>query len=113
MSELDTLVHELRTVAGDDGDWVAGPISASVLREAADTIESLLDRLQLEPSSNLLEPSRWHQLFGTPERAARTLLESTSECRCCVIRDACGYDLDKCVMYDYDMLFEWLRGDAE
>ena len=46
MSELDTLVHELRTVAGDDGDWVAGPISASVLREAADTIASLRDRLQ-------------------------------------------------------------------
>ena len=46
MSTLDTLAHELRVIAGDDGDWVAGPISASVLREAADTIESLRDRLQ-------------------------------------------------------------------
>lgn len=46
MSELDTLVHELRMIAGDDGDWVAGPISATVLREAADAIEGLRDRLQ-------------------------------------------------------------------
>lgn len=57
--------------------------------------------------------SRHSELFGTPERAARTLYESTSECRCCVIRDECGYDLDKCVMYDRNALFEWLRGDAE
>lgn len=55
---------------------------------------------------------RWFELFGTPERAARTLYESTSECRCCVIRDQCGYNLDKCVMYDRDKLLEWLRGDA-
>lgn len=59
------------------------------------------------------DKSRWFELFGTPERAARTLYESTSECRCCVIRDDCGYDLDKCVMYDRDKLLEWLRGDAE
>ena len=57
--------------------------------------------------------SRWAELFGTPERAARTLFESTSECRCCVIRSECGYDLDKCVMYDHDALLEWLRGESD
>lgn len=46
MSELDTLAHELRMIAGNDGDWAAGPISASVLREAADAIMSMRDRLQ-------------------------------------------------------------------
>ena len=59
------------------------------------------------------DESRWRELFGTPERVAWTLFESTSECRCCVIREECGYDLDKCVMYDHDKLLEWLRGDAE
>lgn len=57
--------------------------------------------------------TRWHELFGTPERAARTLYLSTFECRCCVIRDECGYDLDKCVMYDRDVLLEWLREEGE
>ncbi len=57
--------------------------------------------------------SRYSELFGTPERAARTLLESTSECRCCVIRKECGYNLDKCVMYDRDALLGWLRGESE
>lgn len=56
--------------------------------------------------------TRFEKLFGTPERAARTLLESTSECHCCVIRDECDYDLDACVMYDRDALLEWLKGDA-
>lgn len=40
------MVHELRLMAGNEGYWVTGPISATVLREAADAIESLLDRLQ-------------------------------------------------------------------
>ena len=55
--------------------------------------------------------TRWHDLFGTPERAARTLYVSTFECRCCVIRDECGYNLDKCVMNDRDALLEWLKGE--
>lgn len=38
--------------------------------------------------------SRWYELFGTPEKAARTLAEDYTDC-------------------DYDALLEWLRGDAE
>lgn len=57
--------------------------------------------------------SRWHQLFGTPERAARVIV-SLNNCRVvccedCAARGACKYD--GCGD-DYDALVEWLRGDA-
>ena len=48
------------------------------------------------------EGTRWHELFGTPERAARTLHELCGGC--------CG--LPEQVRGDYDALLEWLRGDA-
>ena len=80
------------------------------LREAADTIESLRDRLQ--ELQGVSGESNYTRLFGTLERAARTLYVSTFECRCCVIRDECGYNLDKCVMNDRDALLEWLRGEV-
>lgn len=62
----------------------------------------------LEPSSNQLEPTRWHSLFGTPERAAQ------------LIADNCEY-LDYCVQCwiraancdgKYSTVLEWLRGEA-
>ena len=59
--------------------------------------------------------SRWHQLFGTPERAARTMAGKCGDCSECVLVDACGCG-KKCLLsskYDYDALLEWLRGDAE
>lgn len=61
--------------------------------------------------------SQWHQLFCTPERAARTLQKngkSTPPCYACLIRDEC-YNLpedSKCPMEDYDTLLELLKGDA-
>lgn len=59
--------------------------------------------------------ARWHQLFGTPERAARTLhKDGTLVCRECLIREECEKtpeDSD-CMITDYDALLEWLRGDA-
>ena len=63
---------------------------------------------------DLHEPreTNWERLFGTPERAARTLLGSTALCRDCVLRDECG-GMDDCLMSDYDVLLEWLGGDAE
>ena len=45
--------------------------------------------------------SRWHELFGTPERAARTIADISER----VNLDGIGGD--------YDVLLEWLRGDAE
>ena len=83
--------------------------SAVRMEQAADTIE------KLEPHSNQLEPSRWHALFGTPERAARTLsimqrceLGIIGNCGECEMHDACSVRDG-----DYDALLEWLKGDAE
>ena len=63
--------------------------------------------------------SRWHELFGTPERVARMLEESCHllydlridgwvSCAGCPVftKDA---DVDDCC---YSKLLEWLRGDA-
>lgn len=49
------------------------------------------------------DKSRWAELFGTPERAARTLHELCGGC--------CG--LPENVRDDYDALLEWLRGEGE
>lgn len=61
--------------------------------------------------------SRWHELFGTPERAARTIAGKCGDCRECVIANACEYgDGEGCLLSDegnYDMLLEWLRGESD
>lgn len=62
--------------------------------------------------------SRWHELFGTPERAARTLFEikcGEKSCKGCPIAEPCA-ECD--VMLDdgkalHDALLEWLRSNAE
>lgn len=47
------------------------------------------------------------RLFGTPERAARTLADNCDDYNLC---DGCSAD---CESHDcYDALLEWLRGDA-
>ena len=65
--------------------------------------------------------TRWHELFGTPERAARTL---ANVCRFTHGGELC--DRCQCYLFDscdrtlrlgseqkiYDALLEWLRGDA-
>ena len=56
--------------------------------------------------------SRWHKLFGTPERAMLTIASwcthSDGSCAGCPVY---GSDVDDCS--DCDSLLEWLRGDAE
>lgn len=59
--------------------------------------------------------SRYAELFGTPERAARTLsvmqrceLGIIGNCDECELHDACRVRDG-----DYDALLEWLRGDVE
>lgn len=62
--------------------------------------------------------SRWHELFGTPERAAGTLERAELEVYdyCAMVNSKCdecryeGYDGYGC--YDPAPLLEWLRGDA-
>ncbi len=47
MSMISAQIDELRELAGDGSmEWVTGPIRASVLRDAADTIWELRDDLQ-------------------------------------------------------------------
>ena len=61
--------------------------------------------------------TRWHELFGTPERAARTLFEikcGEKSCNGCPIAEPCA-ECD--VMHDNGeslraALLDWLRGDA-
>ena len=55
--------------------------------------------------------SRWFELFGTPERTARTLQADSMSCKYCLLGDYCKDGI--CLIDDYDALIEWLRGDAE
>lgn len=63
--------------------------------------------------------SKYAELFGTPERAARTLVDKQltydllDQCdKCPNQTDECFEPSGKCAMDDYDALLEWLRGDA-
>ena len=55
--------------------------------------------------------SNYEKLFGTPERAARTLV---GICESCEYGDCvtCGVPEWMDYSHDYDALLEWLRGDA-
>jgi hypothetical protein len=52
--------------------------------------------------------SNYMRLFGTPERAARTLVNLNCDGSGC---DGCSLGDTEC-NYGYDTLLEWLRGDA-
>ena len=56
--------------------------------------------------------TRWHELFGTPERAARAMVDM---CEGGTFDDCggCPAALAECKLGDYDALLEWLMGDAE
>ena len=56
--------------------------------------------------------SNYSKLFGTPERAARTIVDSCNDdydygCGGCPVARV------NCKCGDYDTLLEWLLGDAE
>ena len=57
------------------------------------------------------DKSRWNELFGTPERAARAMVDM---CEGGTFDDCggCPAALAECKLGDYDALLEWLRGDA-
>ena len=118
--ELRTMAGELRRVYEHNTDWLrdeAVTLASSVdsMREAADTIESMRDRLQPVPAEldYIEDKSRWYEMFGTPEHAARTLemmCDMSPECSFCPLG---GRAESICGEGDYDALLEWLRGDAE
>ena len=93
--------------------------SAAEMRKAADTILSLRDKLQPVPAEldYIEDKSRWAELFGTPELAARTLYyDKEPICAGCALMDKCektpDEEHDTCFLSDYDALLGWLRGDA-
>lgn len=51
--------------------------------------------------------TRYHELFGTPERAAVTLVRTSDE------RAVCKLPTWTASSNDYEAWLEWLRGDAE
>ena len=53
--------------------------------------------------------SRWAELFGTPERAARTMGEYCYNMVSCA---ECGIRCEGKRFEDGDALLEWLNGDA-
>ena len=57
--------------------------------------------------------TRWHELFGTPERAARTLAKACGECsEAFPCRECPLYPIVGNNVYEPEIL-ESLRGDAE
>lgn len=131
VDELRMIASELREVYGYNFDWTheeAVTLASSVdcMREAADTIESLRDRLQevSDQACHATQPnyehckyntdrgwrdtSRYSELFGTPEKAAETLQPDDMSCKYCLLKEYCK---DKvCLIEDYDALLEWLKG---
>lgn len=80
---------------------------------ATDELRRLLDERGIPAELDYIEDkSRWFQLFGTPERAARTMVDM---CEGGTFDDCggCPAALAACKLGDYDALLEWLRSDAE
>ena len=121
MSALSEQVAELRDRAkelrrcgcwGNDGD-------AALMELAADTIESLrrqVAKCQIAELKADYDTSRYFELFGTPEKTAKTLAGKCCDCCECVLANACEQGSGEgCLLSDesnFDALLEWLRGDA-
>ena len=97
------------TVSGA-GDMALLAIANALVAIAEQGVESTLECIE--------DKSRWAQMFGTPERAARTLeefdLDQINWCRgtdCC---ESCLYEFDRygCALPEGFSLLEWLGGDA-
>lgn len=109
MSGINKLLDRLRDVGNlhefaelfdfswhDDTDWTWHDVAVRM----ADEIEAEL--------CGSVDRSRWHELFGTPERAARTIREircASAACEGCPFYEACGHGKAE--------LLEWLKGGAE
>ena len=105
MSMLGEQIKELREGA-KVYDHMIPPRTATLLREAADTIESLRNTLQ--ELQGVGGESRYTALFGTPERAAQLIADN------CEFLSYCGQCWIRAANCDgkYSTVLEWLRGDA-
>ena len=97
--------------------------SAARMEQAANTIESLRDRLQ--ELQGVDGESNYTRLFGTPERAMRTIAlignrypcdegcdPSGEKCKVCPFADAPSCRI-KCDYPEESPLLEWLKGASE
>ena len=57
--------------------------------------------------------SNYERLFGTPERAARTICRQLKHYNICICDGCPVKPPNKECDSEYDALLEWLRGDAE
>lgn len=83
-------------------------IANALVAIAEQGVESTLECIE--------DKSRWHQMFGTPERAARTswymLMCKHVDCGECPIKDGCDIATDIYCDDGEAALLEWLRGEA-
>lgn len=131
VNDLRIMADKLRRVNPRNGAGYVEAVetlymSMIAMHKAADTIESLQGEAnhrnveQTHAHSNWEDAhsrvkeleadngSRWHELFGTPERAARTLVDNCEDHHFCEGCPADGKDHD-CT---YGALLEWLRGES-
>lgn len=97
---LDEAIDHAREVADGCGKC------ADEHRQLAEWLEELKELCEGNAMTN------YEKLFGTSERAARTL-ERLNEmsCKYCLLHDYCG---DSCLLYKKNnVLLEWLKSDAE
>lgn len=105
-TELAIIIEALTALASAI-TWTvpnSAPSVESYLKDAWAAIDKLIDN-----------DTRWYELFGTPERTARTLQYVLAckdsrpwvACEECPILGGCAVRSD-----GHDALLEWLRGDA-
>ena len=98
---------------------------SEIADEYAKRLQEHVDELALDRAAETLakygyvkedKQSRWFELFGTPERAARTLIAVRGECESGPCSSNCPFGdaptcPSNCEPSDYDALLEWLSGD--
>ena len=88
---------------------------SGMLFEAADTIEVLrkqVAKCQIAELKADYDTSRYFELFGTPERAARTICRQLKHFNICICDGCPVKPPNKECDSEYDALLDWLRGDA-
>ena len=130
---LDEYVNRVMEVAFGDAATLGAPtLTAEQVRECTQSVymegysdgsvnrgahidetdwQAIADELNAALGAD--DGTRWSELFGTPERAARFMTDYTNcthhECDDCTCDDFCCPDFK---IGDYDALLEWLRGKA-
>ena len=111
-SEADTYTGMTLNDPFGRADFADKLTMAKELRRMAASLEAQGDVLGIVPNDG----TRWHELFGTPERAVKTVVYMFGckdfmpwvACKECPILGAC--ELRHC---DHDALLEWLKQEVD